>query len=102
MKELVDSQTRNIERAFTMDNGPFDVAPLYAQKKENPKKWVQQSEAHKERVLSSIHRIPTLQAPEQAPCTVRSSGMQTKSENVSPLSVSWRDIGLSGEVFSGM
>ena len=40
MKELVDSQTQNIERAFTMDSSPFAVAPEYVHEKQNPKKWV--------------------------------------------------------------
>jgi hypothetical protein len=36
----VDSQTRNVERAFTMDTSPFVIAPGYTGKKETPQKWV--------------------------------------------------------------
>ena len=46
MKDLVDIQTRNVERAFTMDSGPFVVAPGYTDKRENPQKWVKQSKAY--------------------------------------------------------
>lgn len=49
IKELVDAQTRNIERAFTMDNGPFVVASEYAENKENPKMWVKKLKHTKKR-----------------------------------------------------
>ena len=36
MKELADNQTQDIERAFTLDTGPYAVATGYCQYKENP------------------------------------------------------------------
>ena len=76
MKELVDLQTRNIERAFTMDSGPFAVAQEYLHEKENPKKWVKRSKVYKERAINSVHKIRMLSASETmskhpvAPCFV--------------------------------
>ena len=110
MKEFVDSQTRNIERAFTMDSGPFAVAPEYVHEKENPKKWVKRSKVYKERAINRIHKICMLSASETVSkhpvsCLAdvqTSSNTKTVSENVPPLLVSWKDIGLPKEVFSGM
>lgn len=64
MKGLVDSQTRNIERAFTMDSGLFAVAPEYMHEKENPKKWVKRSKVYKERAINRIHKVRMLSASE--------------------------------------
>ena len=111
MKGLVDSQTRNIERAFTMDSSPFAVAPEYMHEKENPKKWVKRSKVYKERAINHIHQIRMLSASETVskhPVSCLADDVQTSSntksvsENVPPLSVSWKDIGLPKEVFSGM
>lgn len=102
MKELVDTQTCNIERAFTMDNGPLVVASKYAENKENPKMWVKKTKTYKEKAVNRIHKLPMrpvnklTQQPE--PCEAGPSNTQTiQSENVPPpppLSISWKDIGL--------
>ena len=97
MKELVDSQTRNIERAFTLDSGPFTVAPEYMHEKENPKKWVKRSNVYKERAINRIHQIRMLSASETVskhPVSCLADDVQTSSntksvsENVPPFSVS--------------
>ena len=83
MKDLVDTQTRNVERAFTMDSGPFIVAPGYADKREIPKKWVKQSKVYKERAISPIHKIsmcPPIDNP-----TSSSTAAVCDSENIPPL-----------------
>jgi len=105
MKELVDSQTRN-----TMDSGLFAVAPEYVHEKENPKKWVKRSKVYMERAINCIHKICMLSVSETVSkhpvsCLAdvqTSSNTKTVSENVPPLSVSWKNIGLPKEVFSGM
>ena len=51
MRELVDSQARDIERAFTLDTGPYEVSPPYHRYKENPRMWVKESKSYHERVL---------------------------------------------------
>ena len=105
MKELVDEQTRNIERAFTMDSGPFVVSPGYVDVKENPQKWVKQSKAYKEKALNRLHKIPLLPLPKENPPTTSapaSSPPANSSENIPPLSVSWKDVGLSEVVYGGM
>ena len=43
MKELVESQTQDIESPFTLDAGPYAVSVAYLQYKENPRKWVKQT-----------------------------------------------------------
>lgn len=156
MKELVDFQTQNVERAFTMDSGPFVVAPGYVDQKENPHTWVKQSKAYKERAISRIHKIcllppplsspslpssstsppssspsssgsppsssvsppsispsssasPSLSSPVSLPLNSRALMPSSSSKacggdvkNVPPLSISWKDIGLSEALFSGM
>lgn len=156
MKELVDFQTWNVERAFTMDSGPFVVAPGYVDQKENPHMWVKQSKAYKERAISRIHKIcllppplsspslpssstsppssspsssgsppsssvsppsispsssasPSLSSPVSLPLNSRALMPSSSSKacggdvkNVPPLSISWKDIGLSEALFSGM
>lgn len=106
MKELVDSQTRNIERAFTMDSGPFIVAPDYADKKDNPQKWVKQSKPYKERRISRIHRIamlpPTVDQPASPISSSPVKAVLRDNENTPPLSISWKDIGLSEVLYGGM
>lgn len=102
MKELVDLQTRDIERAFTMDNGPFVVAPDYADNKENPNKWVKRTKAYKERMISRIHKISLIPPPAQPMDSPISLQHSAENRTVSPLCVSYEDIGLSKEVFAGM
>ena len=63
MKELVDNQTLYIERAFTLDTGPYGVSDAYCQNKENPRKWVKQSKAYWQKVIKRIHRINLLPRP---------------------------------------
>ena len=36
MKELMDNQTLDIERAFTLNIGPYAMSDAYCQNKENP------------------------------------------------------------------
>ena len=60
MKELVDSQTQDIEKAFTMDTGPFAVAAGYHQYRENPRKWVKESTSYRQKAISRIHKIKLL------------------------------------------
>ena len=40
MKELVDTQFRNVERAFTVNTGPYVVSQDYKAHFQNPSKWV--------------------------------------------------------------
>ena len=63
MKELVDKQTRDIERAFTMDTGSYMIAEKYCSEKQNPKQWTKQSMKYKERIVNKIHKIPLLPSP---------------------------------------
>ena len=47
MKELVDSQTQDIEKAFTIHTGPFAVVAGYHHYKENTRKWVKESKLYR-------------------------------------------------------
>ena len=39
MKELVERQYRNVERAFTLNTGPYEVSPDYISHQEDTSKW---------------------------------------------------------------
>jgi len=67
MKELVESQTSDIETAFTLDCGPYAVSTAYLKCKENPRKWVNQSKAYKQRVLNNIHKLELQPQPSLSP-----------------------------------
>ena len=60
MKELVDNQMQDIEKAFTMDTGPFAVAAGYHQYRENPRKWVKESKLYRQKAINRIHKIKLL------------------------------------------
>ena len=127
MKELVESQTNDIEGAFTMDIGPYSVLNAYSRYKQNPRSWVKETKAYRQRYISQIHKIQLLPSKPlttftstscvsenslsvmsnsdkdkelQSEDNVVSSGIQNK--NLLPLSVSWKEAGLSEEVFGNM
>ena len=125
MKELVESQTEDIESAFTLDAGPYAVSVAYLQYKENPRKWVKQTQAYRQRVINRIHKIDLLPPPSASirPSEKIESDMSTSAsssssiqcgeagvsitaddmkENSLPLSVTWKEVGLSEENFKGM
>ena len=117
MKELVDSQTRDIERAFTLDTGPYAVSPPYHKYKENPRKWVKESKAYRQRVLHKVHKLKLIpqtlssKADEHVDhldftsASRVSSGDEENSltvANISPLSISWKEIGLAEEILGNM
>ena len=117
MRELVDSQARHIERAFTLDTGPYEVSPPYHRYKENPRKWVKESKSYREslRVLRQIHNLKLIpqtlsskSTDEDVDSTSDSSVSNGDKENslssanVSPLSISWKEVGLAEEIFGGM
>lgn len=99
MKELIDKQRREIERAFTMDTGSYKVAEKYSGKQHDPKSWTKRSIKYKERFIRQIHKLPL-----EPPCSLIPSGAMANDVVVGPkqLSVSWEDIGLSEDLFSGM
>ena len=130
MKELVNSQTHDIESAFTMDIGPFAVSNAYSRYKQNPRIWVKETKAFRQRCINQIHKIQLL--PTKAPATSmlttsasenslgaaqltsnsdkdsvsQSNDNQLSSddqkENFVQLSVSWKEAGLSEEIFGSM
>ena len=148
MKELVDSQTQHIESAFTMDIGPYAVCDAYCKYKQNPRSWVKESKAYRQRYINQIHKIQLLprkppmassipatsrSAPSSTSVTSSTSAMSSTSvtssvssisselaadndielrsrdipsdeqkENLVPLTMSWKEVGLSEEVFGGM
>lgn len=106
MKALVERQFRDVERAFTLNTGPYEVAPDYLSHRENATKWVKRSASYKQRVINSLYKLPLVDhVPNNAtPDTSMDCG-STDAEctpKTVPLSISWQDTGLSGEVFEGM
>ena len=99
MKELIDKQRHEIERAFTMDTGSYKVAERYSGKQHDPKSWTKWSIKYKERFIRQIHKLPL-----EPPCSLTPSGAMANDVVLGPkqLSVSWEDIGLSENLFSGM
>lgn len=105
MKSLVERQFRDVERAFTLDTGPYEVAPNYLAHKENATKWVKQSTQYKQRVVNSLYKLP-LVYPKTKDSTTPSldcenAGGECSTQTV-PLSISYQDAELPGEVYAGM
>ena len=108
MKSLVERQFRDVERAFTLDTGPYEVAPNYLPHKENATKWVKRSAQYKQRVLTSLYKMPLVypMPNDSIPaCTAldceNEDGGECSTQTV-PLSISWQDAELSGEIYAGM
>ena len=97
--ELVESQYRNVEKAFTLNTGPFAVSNDYAEYRENPVNWVKQSESYKQKVLSKIHKLPISLISCQLPSVSISSNT---GDTYVPLSVSFEDAEMPAEVFKDM
>lgn len=57
MRELVTTQTRDIERAFAMDSGPYQVADRYSESKMDSQTWIKKSKAFKEKFVKKVHQI---------------------------------------------
>ena len=68
MKELVDAQYRNVERAFTLNTGPYMVSPNYSSYRENPTKWVKKSQRYKQKFISRVHSFPLLNTDNSLNC----------------------------------
>lgn len=54
LEELVNMQTRNIERAFTLNSGPYRVSPLYSDMQQKPNTWIRLSTPSKERFIKKL------------------------------------------------
>jgi hypothetical protein len=103
MKELVDAQFRNVERAFTLNSGPYKVSTKYESFAENPSKWVKKSTHLKELYINRIYKLELITT--EQPCTSRSSPELDVNEHnpveeaepvaVTELSISLKDAGLS-------
>ena len=52
MKELIESQTNDIEGAFTMDIGPYSVSNAYSRYKQNPRSWVKETKVYTDKGIS--------------------------------------------------
>lgn len=55
-EELVDTQTRNIERAFTIGNGPYRVSSLYPELIQKPSQWLKLSKTAKQQFLKKVQQ----------------------------------------------
>ena len=101
------------------------MSVAYLQYKENPQKWVKQTRAYRQRVINRIHKTDLLPQPSASirPSEKIESDMSTSAsssssiqcgeagvsittddmkENSLPLSVTWKEVGLSEENFKGM
>ena len=97
-EELVDMQTRNIERAFTLSNGPYCVLPLYSDLLQKPKCWPRLSLSAKEQFVRKIHH----EKVRSKHCTLSVQSVATESENTPPLSVRFNETGLPDCVYKAM
>ena len=99
MRELVLRQYRGIERAFTVDSGPYKVSGDYIHHKQQPNKWVKLSKCSKEMFIQEIHTLPSV--PKK-----KSENVVTSENESAPkqghLSVSLKESGLPVDVFQGI
>jgi hypothetical protein len=97
-QEIIDLQIKNVKRAFTLGNGPYQVLPLYSDLQQNPRGWIKLPILSKEKYLKKIQLIDvrhSLQVSNADPTP-------SNSENIPPLSVSFDDSGLSETVYRSM
>lgn len=97
-EELVDMQTRSIELAFTIGNGPYRVAPLYSELKQKPNIWLKLSKSAKQQFLKKVQ----LQEVKGKPVEQYISQENQDIENIPPLSMSFAETGLSDIVYKCM
>lgn len=57
---MIERQQRDVERAFTINAGPYEVAPDYITHREDANKWVKRTKGYKEKVVNRIHKLPAL------------------------------------------
>jgi hypothetical protein len=53
-QEIIDLQIKNVKRAFTLGNGPYQVLPLYSDLQQNPRGWIKLPILSKEKYLKKI------------------------------------------------
>ena len=97
MRELVDTQYRNVEKAFTLNTGPYAASQCYMVYQENPINWIKKKDACKQRIIRKFHNIPL--AINSSP--VPSISIDQERDHT-PLSVSLEDADLPSEVFREM
>ena len=109
MKELIERQRQDVEHAFTLNTGPYEVASEYQLHQENAAQWVKCSTQYKQRAINRIHKLPLVPDPgtqsnadcqdvlESVPSSSSSSTSGTRS-----LSISCMDAGMPGEIYKGM
>jgi hypothetical protein len=98
LEELVDAQSNNIERAFTIQNGPYTVAPLYSDLRNTPKDWFKLSTSAKQAYLKKIQSVEV-----RVPQSISNEPFDLPSvENVPPLSISFSETGLTEHLFKSM
>ncbi len=83
---------------------------MYLAHKENATKWVKRSVQYKQRVINSLYKLPLVYhvpSDDSTPDTSLACGSADSMEGeclpqTVPLSISWKDAELSGEIFEGM
>ena len=114
MKELVEEQRKDIERAFAMDCGPYRVKKEFKYLMKQPSEWVKMSRAAREKHINKINSasIIALQKPKptSTAANIREStdGINATNssvddqENMKLISLSPQECGLPSQIFSSI
>ena len=104
MRELIDEQQKDIEKAFAMDCGPYQVTENYKHFMKQPSERVKMGCIAREKHLHKISRVTSddlVMSNSQSVAEISfSSDMDI--ENLKPISISLEQSGLSHQMFSSI
>ena len=104
MRELIDEQQKDIEKAFAMDCGPYQVTENYKHFMKQPSEWVKMGRIAREKHLHKISRVTSddLVMSNSQPVAEISFSSDMDIENLKPISISLEQSGLSHQMFSSI
>lgn len=110
MRAIVNEQIQDIERAFTMDTGPYRVTKRFKHLSKTPSRWTKLGKVARDKQIKSIHYSafkPTCspRVCDRDVCDAQPRDLETGEESLNntqgqlQLSVSLDESGLSSSVF---
>ena len=113
MKELVEEQRKDIERAFGMDCGPYQVKQDFKGLMKQPSEWVKMFRAAREKHINKTNSASTivLQKPltptsaatsRNGTSSVREITDSSDQDEIKPISIFSEECDLPSEVFSSI
>jgi hypothetical protein len=103
MRELINEQKDDIEQAFVMNAGPYEVHPKFQHLTKTATSWTKLGKINREKHLLKIHTFPfepytqIAKEPDQQESAITVNG--SNKENLCELSIPLTESGLSSQVY---